>query len=305
MKAVDFCLHQPTSLDEALGLLAKFGDDGKVLAGGQSLVPLLNFRLARPEHVIDIARIPGLDQIRIEPGAGGWLVLGALVRQAQAERSAAVAAVCPLLGAALPHIAHPPIRTRGTVCGSLAHADPAAELPAVAAAVDAVFVAVGRAGRREIPAASFFQGYLTTALRPDELLAEIRFPVVFAGTGTAFCEVARRQGDFALAGVAAQVTVADGVITDARIAVSGVAGTPFRSAAAEELLRGKPAADLTNGQLNATAEIIMNAVSPPGDLHASADYRRHLAGVLVRRAVAQACAGAAAWLRILAAQSRD
>jgi carbon-monoxide dehydrogenase medium subunit len=338
VKAVDFCLHQPSSLPETLDLLAGFGDDGKVLAGGQSLVPLLNFRLARPEHVIDIARVPGLDEIRLGPAAGG-LVLGAMVRQARAERSAAVAAACPLLAAALPNIAHPPIRTRGTVCGSMAHADPAAELPTVAVALDAVFVAVSEAGRREVPAAEFFQGYLTTALRPDELLAEVRFPVVSGRTGAAFCEVARRQGDFALAGVAAQVTVDGGVVTDARIAVSGVAGTPFRSAVAEAVLRGTPAADLprrepaadlrrrepaadlrrrgpaadlrhreptadlprrgpaadlTAGPLNAAAEMIMAAISPPGDLHASADYRRHVAGVLIRRAVAQACADAAA-----------
>ena len=291
VKAIDFCLHQPSSAAEALDLLAGFGEDGKVLAGGQSLVPLLNFRLARPDHVIDIARVPGLNEIRLDPAPGGGLVLGAMVRQAQAERSAAVAVACPLLAAALPHIAHPPIRFRGTVCGSLAHADPAAELPAVAVALDAVFVAISAGARREIPAAEFFQGYLTTALRPDELLAEVRFPAVSAGTGAAFCEVARRQGDFALAGVAAQIVIADGVITGARIAVSGVASTPFRSSEAEDLLRSGIGGEADDAVARA-AETIATAISPPADLHASSGYRRHLAGVLVRRAVTQACGNA-------------
>jgi aerobic carbon-monoxide dehydrogenase medium subunit len=355
MKPVDFTLHQPSSLAAALDLLASVaaaGEDGKVLAGGQSLVPLLNFRLARPDHVIDIGRVPGLSSIDVGSaglggaglgGAGlavgalgvsvlavGGLAVGALVRQAAAERSAAVTAACPLLAAALPHIAHPPIRARGTICGSLAHADPAAELPAVAVALDAVFVAVragdadgsgtdggtdggadggadGAFGRREIAAAAFFQGYLTTALEPDELLASVYFPPVPAGTGAAFCEVARRAGDFALTGVAAQVTVADGIIADARICLSGVASTPFRSAAAEAVLRGQPTrpgavlpeavlpeavlpeASLPEAVLREAAETVAGALDPPADLHATAEYRRHLARVLVTRAVTTAC----------------
>jgi len=282
VKPVDFDLHRPATLDAALELLAGYGDDARVLAGGQSLVPLLNFRLARPGHVVDIGRVPGLGDLR-ETRDG--LVVGAMVRQSRAERTPAVAARCPLLAAALPWIAHPPIRARGTICGSLAHADPAAELPAVAVALDATFVASSTAGRREIAAADFFQAHLTTALRADELLAAARFPAAAPGTGAAFCEASRRRGDFAMAGVAAQVTLAGGVIADARVCVSGVAGVPLRCAASERALLGSAAGPEA---LRAAAEAALDILDPAGDLHATADYRRHLAGVLLRRAVAQA-----------------
>jgi CO/xanthine dehydrogenase FAD-binding subunit len=288
VKPVDFDLHRPGTLDAALALLADYGDDARVLAGGQSLVPLLNFRLARPGHVVDIGRVPGLGDLH-ETRDG--LVVGAMVRQSRAERAPAVAARCPLLAAALPWIAHPPIRARGTICGSLAHADPAAELPAVAVALDAAFVAASTAGRREIAAADFFQAHLTTALRADELLAAVRFPAAAPGTGAAFCEASRRRGDFAMAGVAAQVTLADGVIADARICVSGVAGVPVRCAGSERALLGS-AADPE--ALRAAAGAALDILEPAGDLHASADYRRHLAGVLLRRALAQACGRASA-----------
>jgi aerobic carbon-monoxide dehydrogenase medium subunit len=288
VKPVDFDLHRPGTLDAALALLADYGDDARVLAGGQSLVPLLNFRLARPGHVVDIGRVPGLGNLH-ETRDG--LVVGAMVRQSGAERAPAVAARCPLLAAALPWIAHPPIRARGTICGSLAHADPAAELPAVAVALDAAFVAASTAGRREIAAADFFQAHLTTALRADELLAAVRFPAAAPGTGAAFCEASRRRGDFAMAGVAAQVTLADGVIADARICVSGVAGVPVRCAGSERALLGS-AADPE--ALRAAAGAALDILEPAGDLHASADYRRHLAGVLLRRALAQACGRASA-----------
>jgi aerobic carbon-monoxide dehydrogenase medium subunit len=288
VKPVDFDLHRPGTLDAALALLADYGDDARVLAGGQSLVPLLNFRLARPGHVVDIGRVPGLGDLH-ETRDG--LVVGAMVRQSGAERAPAVAARCPLLAAALPWIAHPPIRARGTICGSLAHADPAAELPAVAVALDAAFVAASTAGRREIAAADFFQAHLTTALRADELLAAVRFPAAAPGTGAAFCEASRRRGDFAMAGVAAQVTLADGVIADARICVSGVAGVPVRCAGSERALLGS-AADPE--ALRAAAGAALDILEPAGDLHASADYRRHLAGVLLRRALAQACGRASA-----------
>jgi aerobic carbon-monoxide dehydrogenase medium subunit len=282
VKPVDFDLHRPVTLDAALALLADYGDDARVLAGGQSLVPLLNFRLARPGHVVDIGRVPGLGDLH-ETRDG--LVVGAMVRQSRAERAPAVATRCPLLAAALPWIAHPPIRARGTICGSLAHADPAAELPAVAVALDATFAAFSTAGRREIAAADFFQGHLTTALRADELLAAVRFPAAAPGTGAAFCEASRRRGDFAMAGVAAQVTLADGVIADARICVSGVAGVPVRCAASERALLGS-AADPE--ALRAAAGAALDILDPPGDLHATAGYRRHLADVLLRRAVAEA-----------------
>jgi carbon-monoxide dehydrogenase medium subunit len=282
MKPVDFHLHQPQTLDEALALLAEYGDDGKVLAGGQSLVPLLNFRLARPGHLVDIARIASLARLRRTPGE---LVVGPMVRHAVAERSPGVASHSPLLAAALPNIAHPPIRARGTIGGSLAHADPAAELPSVAAALDATFVAASVRGQREIAAAEFFRSHLTTALEPDELLVEIRFPAAKPSTGAAFQEVGRRRGDFALVGVGVQVTTDGDVITDARVGFSGVAAIPLRCTAAEQELRGRPA---TEEALRAAVAAAGEAVRPSSDLHATADYRRHVAGVLLARAVHEA-----------------
>lgn len=282
MKPVDFCLHQPSTVDEAVALLAEFGDDGKALAGGQSLLPLLNFRLARPGHVVDIGRIAALADMG---SAAGTLTVGATVRQAQAERSPAVVGDVPLLAAALPHIAHPPIRARGTVGGSMAHADPAAELPAVAVALDAVFVAVSVRGRREIPAAEFFSTYLTTALEADELLTGIRFPRSADGTGAAFGEVARRRGDFALVGVAAQLTVTGGRVADARVCVTGVADVPYRCREAEAVLAGTvPGPEVFAD----AAAAVRAAVRPGGDLHATAAYRTDVAGTLTARALADA-----------------
>jgi len=188
VKPIDFHLHRPETRAEALALLHEHADDVKVLAGGQSLVPLLNFRLARPGHLVDIGRIASLAGIRRTPAE---LVIGSMVRQAQAERSLAVAAAAPLLAAAFPNIAHPPIRNRGTVGGSLAHADPAAELPAVALALDAVFVTASVRGQRQIPASAFFRTHLTTALDADELLTEIRFPQAAPGTGAASAQFGR------------------------------------------------------------------------------------------------------------------
>jgi aerobic carbon-monoxide dehydrogenase medium subunit len=287
VKPVDFDLHQPATVDAALALLAKHGDDAKVLAGGQSLIPLLNFRLARPDHVIDIGRLATLSELR-ETSAG--LVVGAMVRQSHAAGSPPVAAHCPLLAAALPKIAHPPIRARGTIGGSLAHADPAAELPSVAVALDATFVALSTGGRRQLPARDFFQTYLTTALRADELLVEIHFPAAAAGSGASFHEVSRRRGDFAMAGVAAQVTVRDGAIAEARICVSGVAAVPFRCPGSEQVLLGTRA---DPGDLRRAAGAALDVLEPADDLHATASYRKHVAGVLLRRAVAEAYGHAA------------
>jgi carbon-monoxide dehydrogenase medium subunit len=213
-----------------------------------------------------------------------------MVRQSRAAGSAAVAAHCPLLAAALPQIAHPPIRARGTIAGSLAHADPAAELPSVAVALDVTLVAVSTRGRREIAARDFFQTYLTTALRADELLAEVHFPAAAAGTGAAFHEVSRRRGDFAMAGVAAQVTLEDGAIAAARICASGVAGVPFRCSGSEQELLGSRAEP---GTLRLAADAALDVLDPVSDLHATASYRKHVAGVLLRRAVAEAYSNAA------------
>jgi carbon-monoxide dehydrogenase medium subunit len=272
VKPVDFSLHRPSSVASALSLLASYGDEAKVLAGGQSLVPLLNFRLARPSHVIDIGRLP-LSSVAIDDTS---VTVGALVRQATLP---ALAGPCPLVAAAVPWIAHPPIRARGTLGGSLAHADPAAELPAVAVALDALcWLADGRS----IPAASFFQGYLTTVLSPSDLLVAVRFPVAPLGTGACFEEVARRRGDFGLVGCAVQVTVSGGVLTDVRICLSGVASVPVRCRPAEDLLRGQRASP---DVLAAAADLAVADLAPPSDLHASGDYRRHLAQVLIPRAL--------------------
>jgi aerobic carbon-monoxide dehydrogenase medium subunit len=298
VKPVDFDLHQPVTVGQTADLLASHCDDAKVLAGGQSLIPLLNFRLARPEHVIDIGRVGELCALKV---TGPEVVIGAMVRQAGAERWPGLAARCPLLAAALPWIAHPPVRARGTIGGSLAHADPAAELPAVATALDATFVAARAGGSRVISAAGFYRGYLTTALEADELLTEIRFPSAAPRTGAAFLEVARRRGDFALVGCAVQVTLADGqavggeVIADARICLSGVAPVPLRCAEAERALCGLPPGALPR-VLSDPAQrgggpdrLLPSGITPPADLHASSDFRVHLAGVLIHRAVTQAC----------------
>ena len=282
MKSVDFCLHRPGNVDEATRLLDSYGDEAKVLAGGQSLVPLLNFRLARPAHVVDIGRLP----LSLVSVAADGVVIGAMTRQSALP---ALADTCPLLAAAAPWIGHPPIRARGTVGGSLAHADPAAELPAVAVALDAGFVAVRAGGGvRTIPASTFFTGYLSTALAPSDLLTQIRFPAAAPGTGAAFTEFARRRGDFALVGCAAQITAPGGVITDARICLSGVAPTPVRCPAAEQIMLGQGCLDPS--LLDAAADSATVYLSPPGDLHASGDYRQHLASVLVRRAITRAVA---------------
>ncbi len=285
MKPVDFTLHRPDTLDEAVAILAEHRDEAKVLAGGQSLVPLLNFRLARPEHLVDLSRIASLTRlVRTRSG----LAVGAMVRQAQAERSAAVAGSAPLLAAAFPHIAHQAIRARGTVGGSLAHADPAAELPAVAVASDARFTAVGPSGRREIAAADFFLGNLMTALAPDEVLTEVVFSGAPERSGAAVEEVGRRRGDFALVCAGAQVSLepgSAGVVREARVCLAGVAATPYRAAEAERVLAG---ARLDDAVLAQAADAVRDAIDPNGDLHATAGYRKDVAGVLVKRAVAAA-----------------
>ncbi len=282
MKPVDFHLHRPRTLEEALALLAEHGEDAKVLAGGQSLVPLLNFRLARPEHLVDLGRLGSLGTV--VRGRDG-LRIGAMVTHARAEGSRAVAADAPLLAAAFPHIAHKPIRARGTVGGSVAHADPAAELPAVMRALDAVMVVAGPGGVRRIAAAEFFVGNLVTGLATEDVLTGIEITRAAPGSGAGFHEVGRRRGDFALVGAGAQVTVRDGIVTDARIALTGVSAVPHRAHEAERELVGSPAGEL---DLDAAADATRAAINPSGDLHATADYRRDVAGVLLGRAVATA-----------------
>jgi carbon-monoxide dehydrogenase medium subunit len=279
-----FDYHHPESVEEAVGLLDTLRDDEvKVLAGGQSLVPLMNFRLAVPQHLVDVN---GLGELAGHAVADGVLRLGALTRHHELERSAAVRMAAPLLTAAAPFVGHVQIRSMGTLGGSLAHADPAAELPSVVLALDATLVARSVRGERRIPAAEFFISHFTTALEPDELLVAVEVPVSPSRSGHAFLEVAARHGDFALAAAAAAVTVdADGVVVDARIACASVAATPVRLAAAEELLRGTtPGPEVLAALESAVAE----ALHPTPELKASAAYKRRTAGVLAGRAVHQA-----------------
>lgn len=283
VKPPPFEYSAPTGLEEALALLRELGDDARPLAGGQSLIPLLSLRLAQPSHLIDLAGVTELASIGAE---NGHLVLGAMVRERSAERHEEVHRQAPLLAQTLPLIGHPAIRSRGTVGGSLAHADPAAELPAVAVALDAELVAQSQdQGRRTIKAADFFTGFFTTALTPDEILTAIRIPAPAPGTGSAIAEVARRHGDFAVVGAVAVVRLEAGRIADARLVLTGVSDTPVRAAAAESMLLG---AEPTDEALAEAAGEASKDLSPPADLHGTSAYRRHLAGVLARRTLAVA-----------------
>jgi carbon-monoxide dehydrogenase medium subunit len=277
----------PGSVAEAVDVLRRFGGDAKVIAGGQSLVPLLNYRLAAPRAIVDINGLP-LDGVRVD---GGRLRLGALTRHATLEESDVIRTACPLLREAAGLIGNVRVRTLGTLGGSLAHADPAAELPMVMLALDARFTAVGPAGARVIPVAEFFTGYLTTALRSDEVLTEIDVPAT-PTSGHAIEEHSRRAGDFALVAVAALVWLArDERIADVRLAFGGVGPAPVRARAAEDALRGQPP---SAEALERAATMAAGAIEPAGDAFASAAYRKLLARVLARRALTRAAAGGTA-----------
>ena len=267
----------PATVAEAVGLLATHEDEASVLAGGQSLIPLMALRLARPAVLIDINRLDELSGVSVTDGS---VAIGAVTREYMAEESETIADAVPLLAAALPLIGHEAIRSRGTIGGSLAHADPAAELPAVALALDAEFVVRSRAGERVIPASEWFEGYLATSRRPDELLVEVRFPAAAPGTGVSFQEVARRHGDFAIVGLAAALTLAGGVISDARLAFAGVADVPVRAADAEDLLVGESPSDEL---FDEAARRGCDGIDPPADLNGSSQYRKKIAATLVRR----------------------
>ena len=286
MKPPRFSYAAPATLEEALALLARHGAEARVLAGGQSLMPLLNFRLARPGHVIDVNRLAGL--AAVTAGADGGLRVGALVRQRTLERSAPIRERCPLIAQAMPFVGHPQIRARGTLGGSLAHADPAAELPAVIVALDARLTLRRAGGERVVAAADFFVGLLTTALAPDELLTEVALPPWPARTGSSVHEVAKRHGDFALGGVAAMLTLdGRGRVARARVVGVGVGPVPVRLADAERSLTGgapTPAAFAEAGRLAAAG------VDPADDIHASGAYRQRLVAVLTTRALTDALA---------------
>ncbi len=290
MKPPRFDYAAPATIAEAVSLLQQSEGEAKILAGGQSLMPLLNMRLARPTMVIDLGRIAELKYIREADGA---LAIGAMTTKRTVEDSDTVKGRQPLRHAATLLIAHPQIRNRGTIGGSLAHADPAAEYPAVAVALGAELRAAGPKGTRTISAQDFFVSYLTTALEPAEILTEVRCPVLPPRTGWSCLEVVRRHGDFAMTGAVMTVTLdGRGICSAARIALFGVGPIPVRPQAAEQLLLGaKPSEKLFEDVGRRVNEAIEEPLS---DLHASADFRRHLAQVLTRRALAEAFARAAA-----------
>jgi carbon-monoxide dehydrogenase medium subunit len=290
VKPAPFDYRRPETLDEALAIFAELGSDAKALAGGQSLVPAMNFRLARPAVLVDLNRLDPLAYIDESPDGG--LRIGAMTRQRAAERSPAIAGRASLLFEAMPWIAHPQIRNRGTVGGSLAHADPAAELPAVMVALDARFVLRSQTASRTVPAQGFYTGILSTALTPDELLTEIQIPPRSAHSGTAFMELARRHGDFALVGVAVELVLDEGGdCSSARIVLLSVGDAPVLATTAMAALVGNaPTASRIEDAGRVAAEC---DIDPPSDIHASSAYRRHLARVLVRRAITRAADRAA------------
>jgi carbon-monoxide dehydrogenase medium subunit len=283
VKPAPFVHHAPRTVADAVAVLAQVGHDGKVLAGGQSLIPILNMRLASPAHLVDINQVSGLADVVVSDAE---VRVGALVRHAQLEHHEEAYAALPLLRQALVNVAHPVIRNRGTTVGSIAHADAAGEMPAMLALTDGVVEAVSASGQREIAVANFFEGALETSLAPEELVVAVRFRRFAAGTGTAFLERARRHGDYAMAGVAAAVCTTDGVVSDARLSFVSVTDVP-RTLDVTELFAGQEpgAADWS-----ASADLVRAAIEPEGDIHATAEYRAVLAAELARLTLADAAA---------------
>ena len=282
MKPAKFDYHCPATIDEALAILARYQGDARVLAGGQSLVPMMNFRLATPAAIVDLNRIPGLAKVE---AVNGMVSIGAMARQRQLEFAPLVREQLPLLSEALRRVGHLSTRTRGTIGGSIAHADPAAEIPMVLQAMAGEVVVRGPQGERHIAAPELFLAPLTTALNPDEILTEVRFPVMPPGASHAIEEFARRKGDFAIAAIAV-VLVRDGErCTMARLATAGIGPVPVRLREAEAILEQK---GLGASAVSAAAQRAAELVEPMSDHNASADFRRHLTGVLTRRAVLKA-----------------
>ncbi|MGB3488742.1 MAG: xanthine dehydrogenase family protein subunit M [Xanthobacteraceae bacterium] len=282
MKPPPFDYFAADCIEAAIQALADAGGDGKIIAGGQSLMPMLNFRLLRPSILIDINRIPDLAYVRDD---GDEIRIGPLTRHRVLETSDLIAKQFPVLHEAMGYVAHLAIRNRGTIGGSLSHADPAAELPMMSLLLDARLEVQSNAGRRTIEARDFFLGALTTALEDGDMLVEVRLPKLQEGTGWAFEEVARRSGDFALASVAV-ITGSDGDrVSDIRIGMMGVGETPMRATEAENILIGQRYSEAV---VAAAVDAIRAAVEPNTDLHASADYRRHLVGILAQQALGKA-----------------
>ncbi len=284
MKPPRFRYYVPHSVEEALAVLAEAAEEAKPLAGGQSLIPMLNMRLVRPSLLVDLNGLQELSGIELSDGA---IVVRAMTRHRAVEQSPVVAEHAPLLAEAIRWVGHLPIRTRGTIGGSVAHADPAAELPGVLVALEGMVQLRSQRGHRLVSAEDFFIDLLTTAAEPDELVTEVRFPLLPAGTGTAWLEVARRHGDYALVGVGAVVSLAEDftTIAEARVSLIGVGGRPVRARLTESALRGQPAAAES---WRAAAATVRREIDPAGDIHASAEYRRYVAGVLTERALALA-----------------
>jgi aerobic carbon-monoxide dehydrogenase medium subunit len=284
VKMSSFDYHRPDTVEEAVALLATYGGDGKVLAGGQSLLPILALRLTHLGHLIDVGRVHGLQSI--ETDNDGAVSVGATVTYAEVERSDVMAAAAPAVAAAMPHIGHRAIRSRGTVCGSLAHADPAAELPAVALALGAELTVQGPAGQRTMAAGDFFQGYMSSVLGEDELLVGVRFPAWAPHAGWSVLEVSRRHGDFALVGLVTTLELDEaGLLRRPALSFFGAASTPARVAEAEQLLDGNAPDPALFAE---AAQVVSDALKPPDDDHASSEYRAHVAGVLTRRGLAEA-----------------
>jgi CO/xanthine dehydrogenase FAD-binding subunit len=288
LKPAPFVYHRPSSLSEAIALLLRYDGEAKLLAGGQSLMPVVNMRLARPAALIDLERVPGLDGIRVD---GERVVFGAMTRHARVESAPEVRAHLPILARAMSYVGHLAIRSRGTIGGSLAHADPAAELPALAALLDGRFTLSGPNGERTVGWSDFFLSYLTTALEPAEILTSISFAIPPPQTRWSFREVARRHGDYALVGIGALARLApDGSLEDARIALFGVGPTPVRLHDAERALRRRRPDAAAFAGIAAEA---VRSLEPDSDIHASAAYRRELARTLIARVLADTTAHAA------------
>ncbi|HTF93465.1 MAG TPA: xanthine dehydrogenase family protein subunit M [Verrucomicrobiae bacterium] len=281
MKPAKFDYYDPMTLEEALTLLDTHQGDGKVLAGGQSLMPLLNMRLARPNIVVDINRIKELNYVR---ASDGGIVIGALARQRALQTEQLIAERLPILREGAYYIAHPQIRSRGTICGSIAHADPAAELPALALALEAEMTLSSAKGMRSVGAETFFQSFFTTALAANEILTEVRFPAPPKDSAWSVLEISRRHGDFAIVGIVAGLALDPDrqVIAQARLVYFGVGPTPIRVKAAEDALIGQAAAEPA---FEAAAQSAKQGIDPSNDIHASEEYRRAVAATLTKRAL--------------------
>ncbi len=292
MKPSAFDYYAPDSLEEALALLAEYGGDAKPLAGGQSLIPAMNFRVLQSALLVDLNRLTALDGIR---HVDGELRIGAMTRQRRVERDPLVAQLAPLLHETMPHIAHPQIRNRGTIGGSLVHADPAAELPVIAVALNARMRAQSATGERWLAAREFFLDMFTTALQPDELLVEIAFPPLPSGAGWSFMEFARRHGDYALVGVAAWIALDDrGICREARLVYLNAGNGPIDARSAAQLLQGQ---EISIEAIEVAAAAADREIHPTGNVHCTPAYQRHLARVLTRRTLLQASARAKANLQ--------